>query len=163
MTKYFVTMVVFVLGENHFRKCFFGNEAVWLVRKILFSGNWNSLTEKKKPLTTEIILHFYFPFKVFPENERERESARARSRSPVCADRDLAGKHSSRRWSRSREDRNRQRDLTFNRDLAKKARSSDSVQCRRWWFFPRLWLVFFWICVFLLLFQTPENFFRKIF
>ena len=30
---------VFVLGENHFRKCFSGNEAVWLVRKILFSGN----------------------------------------------------------------------------------------------------------------------------
>ena len=26
-----------------------------------------------------------------------------------------------------------------------------------------LWLVFFWICVFLLLFQTPENIFRKIF
>ena len=30
---------VFVLGENHFRKCFSGNEAVLLVRKILFSGN----------------------------------------------------------------------------------------------------------------------------
>ena len=26
----------------------------------------------------EIILHFYFPFKVFPKNERERERARAR-------------------------------------------------------------------------------------
>ena len=41
------------------------------------------------PLTTEIILHFYFPFKVFPENftERERERARARActvrRSPA--------------------------------------------------------------------------------
>ena len=32
------------------------------------------------PLTTEIDLHFYFPFKAFPENERERESVRARER-----------------------------------------------------------------------------------
>jgi len=30
---------VFVLGENHLQKYFSGNEAVWLVRKILFSGN----------------------------------------------------------------------------------------------------------------------------
>ena len=82
-----VNKAVFVLGENHFRKCFFGNEAVWWKLK--------SVDRKKKPLTTEIILHFYFPFKVFTENERE--SVRARSRSPVRADRDLAGKHSSRR------------------------------------------------------------------
>ena len=34
---------------------------------------------KKKPLTMEIILHFYFPFKVFPENERKRETERARA------------------------------------------------------------------------------------
>ena len=33
------TKVVFVLGENHFRKYFSGDEAVWLVRKILFSEN----------------------------------------------------------------------------------------------------------------------------
>ena len=39
-----------------------------------------SVDPKKKPLTTEIVLHFYFPFKVFPENERERERARARDR-----------------------------------------------------------------------------------
>ena len=71
---------MFVLGENHFRKCFSGNEAVWLARKILFSGNWNSLTKKKMPLITEIILHFYFPFKAFLENERERERERARAR-----------------------------------------------------------------------------------
>ena len=32
------------------------------------------------PLTTKIILHFYFPFKIFPENERERERERARAR-----------------------------------------------------------------------------------
>ena len=35
----FTTKAVFVLGENHFWKCFSGNEAVWLVQKILFSGN----------------------------------------------------------------------------------------------------------------------------
>ena len=35
----FSPKAVFVLGENHFRKCFSGNEAVRLVRKILFSGN----------------------------------------------------------------------------------------------------------------------------
>ena len=126
--------------------------------------------KKKKPLTTEIILHFYFPFKVFLENEweRERESVRARSRSLIRADRDLVGKHSSRRWSRR--DRVVDRDLAFarshrieiaidgaisrrrwdrdravNRDLRSRstARSSDGVQCRRWWFFPGLWLVFF--------------------
>ena len=32
---------------------------------------------KKMPLNTEIILHFYFPFKAFPENARERERERA--------------------------------------------------------------------------------------
>ena len=39
-----------------------------------------SVDPKKKPLTMEMLLHFYFPFKPFPENdrERERESARAR-------------------------------------------------------------------------------------
>ena len=36
-----------------------------------------SVDRKKMPLTTEIILHFYFPFKAFPENERERERERA--------------------------------------------------------------------------------------
>ena len=33
------TKAVFVLDENHFRKYFSGNEAVWLVRKIIFSEN----------------------------------------------------------------------------------------------------------------------------
>ena len=72
-----------------------------------------SVDRKKKPLTTEIVLHFYFPFKVFPENERERERARARSiaisrprsrrrwsRSPVRV-RDLQSAIPRRRWSRS--------------------------------------------------------------
>ena len=39
-----------------------------------------SIDRKKMPLTTEIILHFYFPFKAFPENERERERESARER-----------------------------------------------------------------------------------
>ena len=49
-----------------------------------------------------------------------------------------------------------------DRDLRSRstARSSDWI-CRRTG--SGLWLVFFWICVFLLLFQTPENIFRKIF
>ena len=39
-----------------------------------------SVDLKKQPLTTEMLLHFYFPFKAFPENERERERARASAR-----------------------------------------------------------------------------------
>ena len=39
-----------------------------------------SVDRKKMPLTTKIILHFYFPFKIFPENERERERERAHAR-----------------------------------------------------------------------------------
>ena len=39
-----------------------------------------SVDPKKMPLTTEISLHFYFPFTAFPENERERARARARER-----------------------------------------------------------------------------------
>ena len=39
-----------------------------------------SVDPKKKPLTTEMLLHFYFPFKAFPENVRERERARMRAR-----------------------------------------------------------------------------------
>ena len=40
-----------------------------------------SVDPKKMPLTTEISLHFYFPFTAFPENVRER--ARARERRSV--------------------------------------------------------------------------------
>ena len=39
-----------------------------------------SVDRKKMPLTTKIILHFYFPFKVFPENFTERERERVRVR-----------------------------------------------------------------------------------
>ena len=75
-----------------------------------------SVDPKKKLLTTEMLLHFYFPFKSFPENERERESAHVRerrrssprSRAPAPVQdrdrwRDLAKARSrSRRRSRSR-------------------------------------------------------------
>ena len=47
-----------------------------------------SIDPKKRPLTTEMLLHFYFPFKAFLENERERERARARGEDPV-RDREL--------------------------------------------------------------------------
>ena len=63
---------VFVLGQNHFRKYFFGNAGVWLVRKIEFSGNWFPLTQKKKALITEMNFRSYFHFKWIPERERER-------------------------------------------------------------------------------------------
>ena len=82
-------------------------------------------------LTTEIILHFYFPFKAFPENERERErereSARAREEkrrtrsrrrkiAPLIAispSRDHAG---SRSRSTAREEDSRLRDLVCRRE-----------------------------------------------
>ena len=83
------------LPEMLFRKwgCLVGpeNSIFWKLK---------SVDPKKKPLTTEIDLHFYFPFKAFPENERERESARARERR--SDDRDLVVAR-SRRWLRSRD------------------------------------------------------------
>ena len=72
---------LFVLGENHFRKCFSGNEAIWLIRKILFSGNWNPLTGKKCLWPWKSFYTSIFPSKYFlkmREREREREHARAR-------------------------------------------------------------------------------------
>ena len=176
-------------------------------------------------MTTEIVLHFYFPFKVFPENERERERERARAldrdlqaaispsliaisspRSPIrvrdlqsvdpapsliaisnprprdAVDHDLAkrieiaidGTISRRSQSRAPDrDRNRRRDSrvrAVDRDLAKKARSRSrrrSVVGRcsvsSLIFSCVVACVFPFICVFLLLFQTPENIFRKIF
>ena len=60
-----------------------------------------SADQKKMPLTTEIDLHFYFPFKAFPENERERESVRARERR--SNERNLAFARSRRREIREEE------------------------------------------------------------
>ena len=157
---------MFVLGENHFRKCFFGNEDVWLVRKILFSGNWNPLTQKKclwprKSVYTSIFLSKHF--RKMRERERERERACAREEKRRTA--------RSRHWSQSRRrkiaidgERGRSeiaidasQDRAIDRDLG--SRSPVVVDD----FFSRLWLVFFKICVFLLLFQTPEIFSGKFF
>ena len=142
------------------------------------------------PLTTEIILHFYFPFKAFPENERERERERAcvrgeaingaishrieiaidgeRGRSEIAPSINddksspttapLIAINGAIAISTFSRDRDRRRDLAKRR-----SRSWIFLSRRRSRFFSRLWLVFFWICVILLLFQTPENIFRKIF
>ena len=80
------TMGVFVLGENHFQKCFFGNAGVWLVQKIEFSGNWFPLTEKKRLWLRKWISVPIFTSNEFRrEREKEREWARERkaSSSPV--------------------------------------------------------------------------------
>ena len=75
----FFIKAVFVLGENHFRKCFSGNEAIWLVWKILFSGNWNPLTQKKSLWPRKCFYTSIFPSQHF-QKMRERERARARAR-----------------------------------------------------------------------------------
>ena len=69
---------MFVLGENHFRKCFSGNAGVWLVRKIEFSGNWFPLTEKKRLWLWKWI---FVPIFTSNEFQRERERERERGRS----------------------------------------------------------------------------------
>ena len=81
-----------------------------------------SVDPKKMPLTTEIDLHFYFPFKAFPENERERERARVRERRSDECDLAVARSH---RWSQSRRREivlliaiSRRRDRAVDRDLA---------------------------------------------
>ena len=100
-------------------------------------------------LTTEMNFCLHFHFKGFPEKERERERARTREektspsssprRSPVRAPVHARGPVRRRRSTL--------REIAPSRDCD----------------FSGLWLVFFWICVFLLLFQTLENIFQKIF
>ena len=67
-----------------------------------------SVDPKNVPLTTEMLLHFHFTFKGFPENERERERARARRRSSGIASSSSSPRSRStarsRRRSRSREE-----------------------------------------------------------
>ena len=131
-----------------------------------------SVDRKKMPLTTEIILHFYFPFKVFPEYERERERETARTRAKgeetfqsvrrSSANSELQSAPIS--WApvwqpRSEIAIDASRDRAVDHDLAKieiapsiaispsRDRvgldlSSDWI-CRRWWFFSGLWLMFF--------------------
>ena len=138
---------VFVLGENHFRKCFSGNEAVWLVRKILFSGNWNPLTQKKCLWPRKSVYTSIFPSKHFRkmrerERERERESERAWERRSVgrrdrVVDCDLAVARSRRIEIAIDGERGRfeiaidaSRDRAIDRDLAKKARSRSRRRSR---------------------------------
>ena len=71
-----------------------------------------SVDPKNVPLTTEMLLHFHFTFKGFPENERERERARAWGEDPPGS-----------RAPASVRDRDRRRDRAVDRDLVKKARS----------------------------------------
>ena len=71
-----------------------------------------SVDPKNVPLTTEMLLHFYFTFKGFPENERERERERARGEDPPGS-----------RAPAPVRDRDRRRDRAVDRDLVKKARS----------------------------------------
>ena len=94
-----------------------------------------SVDPKKKPLTTEMLLHFYFPFKAFPENERERERERARAcerrsvrRRDRTVNRDLAFFARSRLTARSREG-----EIDASRDRVRRfgvrRRSSDWLEC----------------------------------
>ena len=132
-----------------------------------------SVDPKKQPLTTEMLLHFYFPFKAFSENERERERARARareekiqskSRAPApVRDRELQSELQLQSEARSREEgesRSRRRSrsrcqIAIAPSIAITARSSLMIL-----FFLGCGLCFL-ICVFLLLFQTPNT--RKYF
>ena len=95
--------VVFVLGENHFRKYFFGNAGVWLVRKIKFSGNWFPLTQKKRLWLRKWISVPIFTSNEFRrerERERERERASERGRN-ITSPRRLHAPSSSRRRSQA--------------------------------------------------------------
>ena len=79
------------------------------------------------PLTTEIILHFYFPFKVFPENFTERERARARActvrRSPARSRACTVRRSQDRVCRRERKIRDR------DRHFARSRRRSRSCLC----------------------------------
>ena len=197
---------MFVLGENHFRKCFSGNAGVWLVRKIEFSGNWFPLTEKKRLWLWKWISVPIFTSNEFRrERERERESARGRSihaptpfartelqsapfASTSAIDRDLAPSIAiSRHRLRSHLCADRARSWLTLREImpsiaispSRRSRSCEAARC-----FVRLrsmvwssdWSLqsttplnpverqaSIWVCLFLLLFQTPKNIFRKIF
>ena len=160
-------MAVFVLGENHFRKCFSGNEAVWLVRKILFSGNWNPLTQKNSLWPRKCFYTFILPSKDFRKmRERERARARvreekiqARSQAPAPVwDRKLQSELQlqSEARSRSREEG----EIAIALSIAITARSSLMILCIFWVVACVFWFVF---SFFFSKHQTPENIFRKIF
>ena len=64
-------------GWKSLLEMLFWNEAVWLVRKILFFGNWNPLTPKKCLWPRKSVYTSIFPSQHF-RKMRERERARAR-------------------------------------------------------------------------------------
>ena len=131
---------MFVLGENHFRKCFSKNEAVWLVRKILFSENWNPLTQKNSLWPRKCFYTSIFPSKHF-RKMRERERARTREREEKIQERSRAPAPIRGAITISR--RRRDHDCAVDHD-----RRSWSRHGRRWWFyvFSGLWLLFSGLC-----------------
>ena len=139
-------MAVFVLGENHFRKCFSGNEAVWLVWKILFSGNWNPLTQKNSLWPRKCFYTSIFPSKHF-RKMREREKARARTREEKIQ-------------ARSRAPAPVRGDVRSRCRIAITVQSSLMILCIFWVVAFVFWFVF---SFFFSKHQTPENIFRKIF
>ena len=126
------TKAVFVLDENHFRKCISGNEAIWLVRKIIFSENWNLLTQKKclwprKSFYTSIFPSKYFRKILQRERERAREPARSDDRR---RDREPAQSDDRRRTPSSSLCRSRSRRQTFQSPLIAISPSRDRTGSR---------------------------------
>ena len=149
----FFPKAVFVLGENYFRKCFSGNEAVWLVWKILFSGNWNPLTQKNSLWPRKCFYTSIFPSKHFRkmrERERERARVRAKGEDPVQVT-------SSSSSPRSRAPVRAPAPIRGVIAIWDRDRGTVVVDD---FFFLGCGLCFL-ICVFLLLFQTPNT--RKYF
>ena len=170
-------MAVFVLGENHFRKCgCLVGPKNRIFRKLI------SVDPKKKALTTEMNFRSYFHFKWIPERERERERERKREKhartstvrthqSAPFARTELqsvpfvstsAVNHDPRSWSRKvARCFARSRSTAQSSDWSSRS-TALSNPVERW---ASIWVlsVFFWVCLFLLLFQRPENIFRKIF
>ena len=148
-----------------------GNEAVWLVRKILFSRNWNPLTRKKSLWPRKCFYTSIFPSKHFRKmRERGRERARARKRRRSSPRSRAPTPVRDRDRRRDRDPRSRLTVRSREGKIAIFARSRRRSCSRRTgnifvvddFFFLGCGLCFL-ICVFLLFFQTPENIFRKIF
>ena len=148
-----------------------GNEAIWLVWKILFSGNWNPLTQKKSLWPRKCFYTSIFPSKHFQkmrERERERARAHARGEDPV-RDRELQlqsdgaidGKIAiapSIVISRRRQDRDRDLESRSRRDRGRRTGNISGID--DFFFFSRLWLVFSDLC-FPLSFPNTRKFFPE--
>ena len=119
-----------------------------------------SVDPKKEPFTTEMLLHFYFPFKAFPENERERERARASAREEKIQFA-IASSSSSPR-SRSSRDRAVDRDLAFARSRRRSRSHEEGEIAIAPWSWSRRGLCFL-ICVFRFVFSFFFSKHQKIF